>query len=56
MASQLATFDRRPKDVPVVPIVVAELELGDIQRHVLGTHLMKRAHYAALEDRPKAPR
>jgi hypothetical protein len=54
LAVCLASFDRRPKDVAVLSIVVAELKLGNIERHVFGAHLVERAHHAALEDRPEA--
>ncbi len=40
------------KDVCVIPIVVAELKLSDIQRHIFGADLVERADNAALEDRP----
>lgn len=42
------------EDVGVVAIVVAELELRDVQRHVFRAHLVERADDAALEDRPEA--
>jgi hypothetical protein len=46
--------DRRSENVRILPIVVAELEFRNVQRHVLGAHLVERAHYSALEDRPEA--
>ncbi len=52
--SRSASVDRRSEDISVLSIVVAELELGYIQRHVLGAHLVERAHHAALKDRPEA--
>jgi len=42
------------KNVGVVPIVVAELKLSNVQRHVFGADLVERADNAALEDRPEA--
>ena len=36
------------EDVRVVPVVVAELELGDIQRQVFGADFVERTNYAAL--------
>src|ERR1700675_3417112 len=45
---------RGTKNIGVVAVVVAELELGNIQRHVLGADLMERADHATLEDRPEA--
>ncbi len=50
----LASIDRCSEDVTVLAVIVAELELGDIQWHVFGAHLVERAHHAALEDRPEA--
>jgi hypothetical protein len=49
-----ASFDRLSKDIRILPIVVAELELGNIERHVFGAHLVESAHHPALEDRPEA--
>jgi hypothetical protein len=49
-----ASLDRRSEDVRVLPIVIAELELGDIQRHIFPAHFVERADDAALEDRPEA--
>src|SRR5260370_13095162 len=54
MSALSASFNCRPEDVRVLTIIVAELEFSDIQRHVFGAHLVKRAHHAALEDRPEA--
>jgi len=34
-ASGLASRNRRCENVRVLPVIVAELELGDIERHVL---------------------
>lgn len=50
----LTTSDGFAKDVRVIPIVVAELELGDVERQILRTDLMERADKAALKDRPEA--
>jgi hypothetical protein len=47
-------LNRRSKNDRVLTIVVAELELGNIERHIFGAHLMKRPHRAALEDGPEA--
>ena len=48
------SLDRRPEDVCVVAVIVAELELGNIEGHVLAAHLVERADDAALEDAPEA--
>jgi hypothetical protein len=48
-----ATRYGRTEYVNVLPVVVAELKLGDVQRHVLGTDLMECADNAALHQRPK---
>ena len=50
----LASLDRRSEDVGVPPVVIAELELGDIERHVFAAHFVERADNAALENRPEA--
>src|SRR5206468_6138718 len=44
----------RAEDIRIVAIVVAELELVDVERKVLVTHLVERADDAALYQRPKA--
>jgi hypothetical protein len=49
-----ASFDRRSEDVRVLPIIIAELEFGNVQRHIFSAHFVERADYAALENRPKA--
>src|SRR6202050_1770501 len=50
----LASANRRVENVLVLPIVIAELKLRDIERHILGADLVERADNAALEDAPKA--
>lgn len=42
------------EDFRIVSIVVAELELRNVQRQILGADLMERADNTALEDRPEA--
>lgn len=42
------------KHIGVEAVVVAELKLRDIQRHIFGRHFVERADHAALEDAPKA--
>jgi hypothetical protein len=42
------------EDIGVVPIVVAELEFGDVQREILLADLVIAAHNAALDERPEA--
>jgi hypothetical protein len=48
-----ASPDRRSENVRVLSIVIAELEFGNIERHIFAAHFVERADYAALEDRPK---
>jgi hypothetical protein len=50
-ASGLASRNRRCENVRVLPVIVAELELGDIERHVLAADL---ANNVTFEDRPEA--
>src|ERR1700683_869343 len=45
---------RLPEDVGVMPIVVAELELRDVERHIFLADLMECTDNAALNQRPKA--
>jgi hypothetical protein len=44
-----APFDRCSKNVHVLPVVVAELELGDVERHVFPAHFVERADNATFE-------
>jgi hypothetical protein len=48
------SINRRSEDVLVLPIVITELEFGNIERHIFSAHLIERADYAALDDRPEA--
>src|SRR5258708_4271451 len=50
----LATSDPFADDVLILPVVVAELELSDVERQVLGADFVERADHASLEDRPEA--
>ena len=54
MTIHLATIDRRSEDVRVHAVVVPELELGNIERHVFTADLVEGSDDAALEDRPEA--
>src|ERR1700730_9711080 len=49
-----ASFDCRSENVNVLPVVVSELELSNIQRHIFAAHFVECADYAALENRPEA--
>jgi hypothetical protein len=48
------SFDRRPENIRILPVVISELELSNIQRHIFAAHFVKRADNATLEDRPEA--
>jgi hypothetical protein len=52
--TELTPFNRLAEDVRIIPVVVAELKLRDVERQVLGADLVKRADHVALEDRPEA--
>jgi hypothetical protein len=52
--NSLASFDRRSENIRVLSIIVAELEFGDIERHIFPAHFVKRADDTSLEDRPEA--
>ena len=49
-----ASRNRRSENVGVIPVIVTELELRAVQRHIFGAHFMERTDYATLEDRPEA--
>jgi hypothetical protein len=49
-----ASFNRRSKDVRVLPIVIAILELGNIEGEIFSADLVERADDAALDDGPEA--
>jgi hypothetical protein len=49
----LAAIYGRSENVPVLSIVVAELEFRNIQRHIFGAHFMECADNAALKDGPE---
>jgi hypothetical protein len=44
----------RAENIGIKAVVIAELKLRDVQRHVFGAHFVERADYAVLEDRPEA--
>jgi hypothetical protein len=52
--SRLASLDRRSENVLVPPVIISELELGNIEKHIFPTHFVERADHAALENRPEA--
>jgi hypothetical protein len=54
MLAQSTASDCRSEDVRILPVVITELELGDVQRHVFSAHFVERADHAALKDRPEA--
>jgi hypothetical protein len=44
---------RRIEHGGIETVVVAELKLRDVQRHIFGRHFVERANHAPLEDAPK---
>jgi hypothetical protein len=42
------------KHVRIHPVIVTELKLRDVERHVFCAHFVERADHAAFEDRPEA--
>ena len=50
----LASSNNRAKNVRIGTVVISELKLRDVQRHIFGRHLVKSADHAALKDAPKA--
>ena len=51
---ELTFRNRRTKDICVIAIIIAELELGNIQRHVFLADLVEAPDDPALENRPEA--
>src|ERR1041385_989897 len=49
----LNPLNRRSEDIRITPMVVAELKLRDVKRHILGADFMERADDTTLEDAPK---
>jgi hypothetical protein len=47
-------LNRRSENVLVIPVIIAELELGDIQMQLLFADLVESADAAALDERPEA--
>jgi len=47
-----ASVDRRFEDVRILPIIVAKLELCNIERHIFSAHFVGCADYAVFEYRP----
>src|SRR5665213_651698 len=45
---------RRTKNIGVIPVVVAELKLRNVQRKILFADLVERAHDSPLKQRPEA--
>jgi hypothetical protein len=44
----------RSENIGIMPIIVAELELRNVERQILAADLVIAAHDAALNQRPKA--
>jgi hypothetical protein len=53
-AAPLTSINRRSEDVRILPVIISELELGNIERHIFPAHFMERADNTAFEDRPEA--
>jgi hypothetical protein len=53
MEPRLAPTNRDPKNISVLPIVISELKLGNVQRQILIADFVERADNAALKDRPE---
>ncbi len=52
--SFLAALYRRPENIGILTVVIAELKLGDVERQIPLAHLVVRPDDSALEDRPEA--
>ena len=49
-----APINSRSENIGVLPVIVAELELRNIKRHIFPAHLVECADHTALEDRLEA--
>ena len=54
MSAFSTSCNRRAEDVRVLPVIIAKLELRDVQRQILFADLVKAANDAAFDDRPEA--
>jgi hypothetical protein len=43
-----ASLDRHAENVRVLPVIIAELEFGDIERHIFTAHFVERTDHTAL--------
>jgi len=50
----LTAFNCRSEDVRARSIIIADLELGDIEGQILFARLVESADHAALDQRPEA--
>ena len=50
----LAPIDCRSENICILPVVIAELEFGNIKRRIFPAHFVERADNTALEYRPEA--
>src|SRR5271168_1453796 len=53
MRHSLASTYSRAENVSIISVIVAELKLRDVQRHIFGADLVEAANNPAFEDRPK---
>ncbi len=44
-----ASLDHRSETVCVLSVIIAELEFGDIERHIFAAHFVERANHARLK-------
>jgi hypothetical protein len=49
-----ASAHNRAENVAVHSVVIPDLKLGDIMRHIFGRHFVERADHAAFKDRSKS--
>jgi hypothetical protein len=48
-----ATINRPSENVSILPDIVAELELGDIEQHIFASDFVESTDDTALEDQPE---
>jgi hypothetical protein len=49
-----ASVDRRSENIGIAAVIISELKLREIKRHIFGAHLVEHADHAAFEDRSEA--
>ena len=54
LRNALASTNRRPERVGIEAVIVAELKLGNVKRHIFAAHLVEHADNTAFEDQSES--